>query len=70
MKNFFHGIGKDAQENWLISQNPMNLEWRLNSDLLKKYGYTSGQTVEGQIITVDDKWGGLRLEVPMKIHVR
>ena len=52
------------------SQNPMNLEWRLNGDLLKKYGYTSGQAVEGQIITVDDKWGGLRLEVPMTIQVR
>jgi hypothetical protein len=54
----------------ILSQNPMNLEWRLNGDLLKKYGYTSGQTVEGQIITVDDKWGGLRLEVPMTIQMR
>lgn len=54
----------------ILSQNPMNLEWRLNGDLLKKYGYTSGQTVEGQIITVDDNWGGLRLEVPMTIQVR
>ena len=54
----------------ILSQNPMNLEWRLNGELLKKYGYTPGQTVEGQIITVDDKWGGLRLEVPMTIHVR
>lgn len=54
----------------ILSQNPMNLEWRLNGELLKKYGYTSGQTVEGQIITVDDKWGGLRLEVPMTIQVR
>lgn len=25
---------------------------------------------EGQIITVDDNWGGLRLEVPMTIQVR
>ena len=54
----------------ILTQNPMNLEWRLNGDLLKKYGYTSGQTVEGQIITIDDKWGGLRLEVPMTIRVR
>ncbi len=54
----------------IMSQNPINLEWRLNGELLKKYGYTSGQTVEGQIITVDDKWGGLRLEVPMTIQVR
>jgi hypothetical protein len=48
----------------------MNLEWRLNGDLLKRYGYTPGQTVEGQIMTVDDNWGGLRLEVPMTIQVR
>lgn len=54
----------------ILSQNPMNLEWRLNGELLKKYGYTSGQTVEGQILTVDDKWGGLRLEVPMTIQIR
>ena len=54
----------------ILSQNPMNLEWRLNGDLLKKYGYTPGQTVEGQIITVDDKWGGLRLEIPMTIQMR
>ena len=54
----------------ILSQNPMNLEWRLNGELLKKYGYTPGQTVEGQIITVDDKWGGLRLEVPMTIQMR
>ncbi len=62
----FDNKNKDA----IMSQNPMNLEWRLNGDLLKKYGYTSGQTVEGQIITVDDKWGGLRLEIPMTIQMR
>jgi uncharacterized protein YjdB len=54
----------------IVSQNPMNLEWRLNGNLIKKYGYAPGQTVEGQIITVDDKWGGLRLEVPMTVQVR
>ena len=54
----------------ILSQNPMNLEWRLNGELLKKYGYTSGQAVEGWIITVDDQWGGLRLEVPMSIQFR
>ena len=62
----FDNNNKDA----IMTQNPMTLEWRLNGDLLKKYGYTSGQTVEGQIITVDDKWGGLRLEVPMTIQFR
>ena len=50
--------------------NPMNLEWRLNGALFRKYGYTPGQTLQGQIITVDDQWNGLRLEVPMSITIR
>ena len=54
----------------ILSQNPMTLEWRLNGDLLKRYGYASGQTVEGQVITVDDNWGGLRLEVPVSVQLR
>ena len=54
----------------ILAQNPMNLEWRLNGDILRKMGYTSGQTVEGQVITVDDKWGGLRLEIPMTIKIQ
>ncbi len=62
----FDNKNKDA----ILSQNPMNLEWRLNGELLQKYGYTSGQTVEGQVITVDDKWGGLRLEVPMTFVIK
>ena len=54
----------------ILSQNPMTLEWRLNGDLLKRYGYTSGQTVEGQVIIVDDNWGGLRLEVPLAVQLK
>ncbi|MBQ6761482.1 MAG: hypothetical protein IJP49_01900 [Bacteroidales bacterium] len=49
--------------------NPMNLEWRLNGTLLRKYGYTSGQTLQGQIITVDDQWNGLRLEKNITIQI-
>ena len=62
----FDNRNKDA----ILSQNPMTLEWRLNGELLKKYGFTTGQTIEGQIITVDDKWNGLRLEVPMTVRVQ
>ena len=53
----------------ILSQNPMNLEWRLNGNLLRKYGYTPGQSIQGQIVTVDDQWNGLRLEVPMTITI-
>ena len=54
----------------ILAQNPMNLEWRLNGTLLRKYGYTPGQTIQGQIITVDDQCNGLRLEVPISITIR
>lgn len=54
----------------ILAQNPMNLEWRLNGDLLRKMGYSSGRTIEGQIITVDDQWGDLMLEVPMTIIIK
>ena len=54
----------------ILAQNPMHLTWRINGNLLKKMGYTPGQTIEGQIITIDDQWNGLRLEVPMTITIR
>ncbi len=48
----------------------MNLEWRLNGLLLRKLGFVSGQTIQGQILTVDDQWNGLRLEIPVSIQLR
>lgn len=51
------------------SANPMNIEWRLNGTLLRKYGYSPGQTLQGQIITVDDQWNGLRLEKDFTIQI-
>ena len=54
----------------IMSQNPMTLEWRLNGNLVRQYGFALGQTIEGQVITVDDKWGGLRLEVPMTFQLK
>jgi len=64
-------IAFDAKNKDLIlAQNPMTLEWRLNGTLLRKYGYTPGQTLQGQIITVDDQWNGLRLEKDFTIQVR
>lgn len=53
----------------ILSENPMNLEWRINGSLLKKYGYSTGQTLQGQIITVDDQWNGLRLEKNITIQI-
>ena len=62
----FDSTNKDL----ILAQNPMNLEWRLNGSLLRKYGYTPGQSIQGQIITVDDQWNGLRLEIPMTITIQ
>ena len=59
-----------ANKDLILAQNPMNLTWRINGNLLKKMGYTSGQSVSGQIITLDDQWNGLRLEVPITINIR
>ncbi len=64
-------ISYDAKNKDLIlAQNPMDLEWRLNGALLRKYGYTSGQTLHGQILTVDDQWNGLRLEKDFAVQVK
>ena len=64
-------IAFDAKNKDLIlAQNPMDLEWRLNGTLLRKYSYTPGQTLQGQIITVDDQWNGLRLEKEFSVQVR
>ena len=45
----------------ILAQNPMNLEWRLNGDLLSRYGYKQGDTVTGQILVVDNQWHGLNI---------
>lgn len=60
----------NKNKNAILSLNPMTLEWRLNGNLVRQYGFALGQTIEGQVITVDDKWGGLRLEVPMTFQLK
>ena len=52
------------------SKNPMDLMWRINGVLLRKYGYLQGQTIQGQILTVDDQWNGLRLEKALAIRLQ
>lgn len=64
-------IAYDAKNKDLIlGRNPMNLEWRLSGTLLRKCGYTSGQSIEGQILAVDDQWNGLRLEKDFSVQVK
>ena len=51
----------DDNKNQILAQNPMNLEWRLNSELLLKYNYKPGDVISGKILVVDDKWNGLNI---------
>ena len=53
----------------ILSQNPFDLEWRLNGDLLYKYGYKQGDSLNGRIIAVDDQWNGLNLSQDISITV-
>ena len=51
----------DNNKDLILAQNPMTLEWRLNGELLNKYGYKPGDTIKGQILVVDDQWHGLNI---------
>ncbi len=51
----------DANTKLIKAQNPFHLEWRINGELAKKYGYTAGHTLKGKVIVVDDKWNGLNI---------
>ena len=53
----------------ILAQNPMTLEWRLNGDLLRKYGYKQGDTVKGQLLVVDDQWNGLNITKDISIMI-
>ena len=58
-----------AQNEQIIKQqNPMNLEWRLNSALYKKMGINSN--VQGEIIAVDDQWNGLSITKDFSVQVK
>ena len=53
----------------IFSQNPMNLEWRLNGTLLNGYGYKPGDTINGQMIAVDDQWNGLSITKDFSVNI-
>lgn len=59
----------DEHKDLILAQNPMTLTWRLNGDLLRKLGYKLGDTVNGKVIAVDDRWNGLNLTQDMSISV-
>ena len=59
----------DENKDLILTQNPMNLNWRLNGNLLKNYNYKPWDTINGQIIAVDDQWNGLNLSQEISINV-
>lgn len=59
----------DENKEIILSQNPMTLEWRLNGELLNSYSYKSGDTVDGQIIVVDDMWNGLNIAKDFSVSI-
>ena len=58
-----------ANQSLIMSQNPMALKWRLNGDLLRKFGYKPGDTVKGKVIVVDDQWHGLNISKDVTIQM-
>jgi len=59
----------DDNKSLIFSQNPMNLEWRLNGESLNNYNYKPGDTINGQIIAVDDQWNGLNITKDFSIDI-
>lgn len=59
----------DDNKDLILAQNPMNLEWRLNGESLNNYNYKPGDTVNGQIIVVDDQWNGLNITKDFSVDV-
>ena len=59
----------DNNKDLILAQNPMNLEWRLNGDLLSRYGYKQGDTLTGQVLVVDDQWNGLNITKDFSVSI-
>ena len=59
----------DDNKELIFSQNPMNLEWRLNGETLSNYNYKPGDTINGLIIAVGDKWNGLNITKDFSVNI-
>ena len=55
-----------SNESLIKSQNPMNLEWRINSNEAMKYGK---KNLKWKIIVVDDQWNGLNMDKEISINI-
>lgn len=59
----------NANKSIIQSQNPMNLEWRINGSLCAKMWYKS-KNLEWKIIVVDDKFHGLNITKDFSIKLQ
>lgn len=59
----------DDNKNLILTQNPMTLKWRLNGKLLNKYNYRPWDTINGQIVVVDDMRNGLNMTKNFSISI-
>ena len=59
----------DNNKDLILAQNPMTIEWRLNGDLLSRYGYKQGDTLTGQVLVVDDQWNGLNITKDFSVSI-
>lgn len=59
----------DKNKDAIKAQNPMNLQWRVNTDQLRKMGYKPGDAVKGRILVVDDQWNGLTISKDITVKV-
>lgn len=59
----------ESNKSLIKSQNPMNLQWRLNWNLCSKMWY-KWKTINWKIITVDDDWNGLDINDNINVKVQ
>ena len=59
----------EKNKSLIKSQNPMNLQWRLNGDLCKKYKWEDID-IKWKIRVVDDKRNGLNIENNVNINIQ
>ena len=58
-----------SNESLIKSQNPMNLEWRLNGNLCRKLWY-KWKNLQWKIIVVDDKRNGLNMNKEFSVNIQ
>ena len=56
-----------SNESLIKSQNPMNLEWRLNANEAMKYG---NKNLKWKMIAVDDQWNGLNMDKEISVNIQ